>query len=154
IARLVRRLGTPRRSGRLRLGPGDDAAVLRAGRRPLLLTVDALVEGRHFRLGWESPAALGRRALRTNLSDVAAMGGTPVAALIAGQAPPRLPVAVLDGIMRGLVADARRHRVAIAGGNLVAAPRLALTITLVGEAGRRVVERAGGRPGDDLWVTG
>src|SRR5262249_535825 len=125
IAGLVRRLGGRSAGGRLVLGPGDDAAVLRAGRRPLLLTVDPRVEGRLFRLGGEAPAALGRRVLRTNLSDVAAMGGVPVAALVAMQAPPRLPVAVLDGIMRGLLSDARRHRVAIAGGNLVAGPQLA-----------------------------
>ena len=136
------------------LGPGDDAAAIRAPRRPLLLTTDTLVEGGHFALGWESPAALGRRALRVNLSDVAAMGGRPRAALVAIQAPPRLAAAVLDQLMRGLAADARRAGVDVVGGNLAAGRHLAITVALVGESGRRLVTRAGARVGDDVWVTG
>src|SRR5262245_11585603 len=99
IARLLRELPAGRR---VLVGPGDDAAAVRAPRRPLLLTTDTLVEGVHFRLRWESPAALGRRALRINLSDVAAMGGRALAALVAIEAPSGLPAAVLDGLMRGL----------------------------------------------------
>ena len=151
IARMLRSL--PR--GPLTvLGPGDDAAAIRAPRRPLLLTTDTLVEGGHFALGWESPAALGRRALRVNLSDVAAMGGRPRAALVAIQAPPRLAAAVLDQLMRGLAADARRAGVDVVGGNLAAGRHLAITVTLIGESGRRLVTRAGARVGDDVWVTG
>jgi thiamine-monophosphate kinase len=151
IARLLGRLGTGRRT---LLGPGDDAAALRPVRRPLLLTTDTLVEGVHFRLGWEPPAALGRRVLRVNLSDVAAMGGGALAALVSVEAPGRLPVRVLDGVMRGVAADARRHGVDVVGGNLAAGPRLAITVTLLGQAGRRLATRAGARPGDDVWLTG
>jgi thiamine-monophosphate kinase len=140
--------------GRVLVGPGDDAAVLRPGRRPLLCTVDALAEGTHFRLGWETPAALGRRAFRVNASDVAAMGGTPLAALVAIEAPPSLPASVLDGVMRGLAADARRTGAAVVGGNLTAGRRLVITVTLLGEAPGRVVARRGARPGDVLVVTG
>ncbi len=151
---IARLLPTVRGGGRVLLGPGDDAAALRPPRRALLLTIDTLSDGAHFRLGWESPAALGRRALRVNLSDVAAMGGTPLAVLVALAAPARLPATVLDGLMRGLAADARRWGVSVAGGNLAAAPRLAVTVALVGAAGRRIVTRAAARPGDDVWVTG
>jgi thiamine-monophosphate kinase len=151
IARMRRSLSR----GRLTvLGPGDDAAAIRPPRRPLLLTTDALVEGVHFALGWESPAALGRRALRVNLSDVAAMGGRPIAALVAIEAPPRLAANVLDRLMRGLAADARRAGVDVVGGNLAAGRHLTITVTLVGESGRRLVTRAGARAGDDVWVTG
>src|SRR5262249_34573927 len=134
IARLIRALP----ASRALIGPGDDAAAIRSPRRALLLTTDTLVEGTHFRLGWESPAALGRRALRVNVSDVAAMGGRPIAALIAIEAPPRLPSAILDGLMRGLASDARRHGIDVIGGNLAAAPRLAITVALAGEAGSRL----------------
>lgn len=151
IARVVRRL--PRGRSTL-LGPGDDAAAIRPTRLPVLLTTDTLVEGVHFELGWESPASLGRRALRVNLSDVAAMGGRPLAALVAIAAPPRLPAAVLDQLMRGLAGDARRAGVDVVGGNLVAARQLAVTVTLLGESGRRLVTRDGARAGDDVWVTG
>ncbi len=136
------------------VGPGDDAAALRPSRRALLVTTDTLIDGTHFRLAWETPAALGRRALRVNLSDVAAMGGTPRAAVVALAAPPRLPARVLDQLMRGLAADARRHGVAVVGGNLAAADQLAITVTLLGEAGVRIVRRGAARAGDDVWVTG
>ena len=151
IARLIRALPAGRRT---LVGPGDDAAVVRAPRRPLLLTTDTLVEGTHFRLGWESPRALGRRALRVNLSDIAAMGGRPLAAVVAVEAPPRLSTAVLDQLMRGLASDARRFGVDVVGGNLAAAPRVAVTVTLAGEAGPRLATRDAARAGDDVWLTG
>jgi thiamine-monophosphate kinase len=151
IARMLRGLPGGRRTI---VGPGDDAAALRVPGGRLLVTTDSLVEGVHFRLGWETPVALGRRALRVNLSDVAAMGGSPLAAVVALQAPPGLPAPVLFGLMRGLAADARREGVDIVGGNLAAAPRLAITVTLLGQPGRRLATRAGARSGDDVWVTG
>jgi len=151
IDRLLR---TWRAGPRTLVGPGDDAAAIRPPRRALLVTTDTLVEGVHFRLGWESPAALGRRALRVNLSDVAAMGGTPLAAVVALEAPPGLPAGDLQALMRALAADARRWRTEVVGGNLAAAPRLVVTLTVLGEAGRRTVTRAGARPHDDVWVTG
>src|SRR5262252_4102087 len=113
IARMLRGLPAGRHTI---VGPGDDAAALRIGRGRLLVTTDTLVEGVHFRLGWESPAALGRRALRVNLSDVAAMGGTPLAAVVALEAPPGLPAGDLQALMRALAADARRWRTEVVGG--------------------------------------
>jgi thiamine-monophosphate kinase len=136
------------------VGPGDDAAAIRSPAGTVLLTTDTLVEGTHFHLGWERPARLGQRALRINLSDVAAMGGRPLAALVGVEAPPGLPVAVLNGLMRGMIADARGHGVDVVGGNLAAAPRLAIGVTVVGEARGRPVTRAGACAGDDVWVTG
>ena len=151
IARMLRALPAGRHTV---VGPGDDAAALRIPRGRLLVTIDTLVEGTHFRIGWEAPAALGRRALRVNLSDVAAMGGSPLAVVVALEAPPALPAPVLSGLMRGLAADAWRHGVDVVGGNLAAAPRLAITVTLLGQPGRRLATRADARPGDDVWVTG
>jgi thiamine-monophosphate kinase len=151
IARLIRRLPVGRRT---LLGPGDDAAVLRPGRHPLVVTTDSLIEGVHFRLGWEPPAALGRRAYRVNLSDVSAMGAVPLAALVAIEAPADAPIALLDGVMRGIGADARRTGADVVGGNGGAGPHLANTVTLIGEAAGRVVTRAGARDGDGIWVTG
>src|SRR5207237_331865 len=93
IAALARRLAVRRADRRILLGPGDDAAAIRPGRRPLLFTADALVENVHFRAGWAAPAALGRRAWAVSASDLAAMGGVPglaVRRLAAGVAA-RLP---------------------------------------------------------------
>jgi thiamine-monophosphate kinase len=147
-------LGTPR-DRRVVVGPGDDAAAVRVrSGLLLLLTTDCLVEGVHFRRGWAPPAALGRRAFAVNASDLAAMGGTPAFALLALEAPARLPAAELDAIVRGFVRAARREGAALVGGNLAAGPHLAITVALVGMSGPRTVTRAGARPGDGVYLTG
>jgi thiamine-monophosphate kinase len=151
IAGLVRRLDT---APRVLIGPGDDAAVLRPSRRPLVLTVDTLVDGVHFRAGWTSARDVGRQAFRVNASDLAAMGATPVAALLALEAPGDTPVATVDGVAAGVAAEARALGAALVGGNLTSGRTLAVTVTLVGDAGPRVVRRAGAKPGDRLFVTG
>jgi thiamine-monophosphate kinase len=154
IDALARRLAA-RPAGRgVLVGPGDDAAVLRAGRGPLLVSTDALVEKVHFRAGWVSPAALGRRAYATSASDLAAMGGTPRFAVLALEAPRRMRAADLDALVAGFAAAARRDGARRVGGHLVAGPHLALTTTVIGGAPGRIVTRAGARPGDVLYVTG
>lgn len=136
------------------VGPGDDAAALRVGRTTLLLTTDALVEGVHFRTGWLGARALGSRAYASNASDIAAMGGRPLVALMALEVPHATSSATLDGIVAGFVDAARRHGAKLVGGNVTRGPVLAVTTTLVGQAGSRVVTRAGARPGDRVMVTG
>ncbi|MGH7786183.1 MAG: thiamine-phosphate kinase, partial [Candidatus Binatia bacterium] len=88
------------------LGPGDDCAVVRGGGGALLLTVDALVEGVHFRPGWLTPRQLGAKAFAVNASDIAAMGGTPRWCVINLAAPSQAPAADLAAISRGVAAAA------------------------------------------------
>jgi len=152
IRRLIGRLSM--RDRRVLVGPGDDCAVLRIGGRTVLVTTDALVAGVHFKRGWLSPRALGERAYRVNASDVAAMGGRPIAAVVAMEVPRGVSAATLDGIVGGFVAAGRRHGAALVGGNLARGPALAITVTLLGLAAGRVVTRAGARPGDVVVVTG
>lgn len=154
IAALLRRLPASDARRGVTVGPGDDAAVVRAGGRPLVLTTDCLVEGVHFRRGWLAPAALGARAFAVSASDVAAMGAAPRWALLALEAPAALPRAFLDAVARGFARAAGAAGAALVGGNLAAGPHLALTAAVVGEAPGRVVTRAGARPGDRLYVTG
>jgi thiamine-monophosphate kinase len=155
IARLTRRLARSSRGDRrVLVGPGDDAAAVRPEGRPLLLTTDTLVEGVHFRRGWASPGALGRRAFAVNASDVAAMGGRPAFVLLALEAPASLPTADLDALVDGVAAAARGAGARLVGGNLSAGPCLAVTVALVGTVPGRLVTRAGARPGDRLWLTG
>jgi thiamine-monophosphate kinase len=149
----IRRL-VPRGPG-VRLGVGDDAAVLAPIRAPLLVTTDAMIEGVHFRSHWLSPRELGRRAFEVSASDVAAMGGRVVAVVLALAAPPTLPVASLRAIVAGVRDGARLAGGALVGGNLASAHELSLTITVLGAAlNDRPVTRAGARPGDRLFVTG
>lgn len=138
----------------VRVGPGDDTAVLRIGATTILITTDALVAGVHYRPAWLGPRALGARAYGVNASDVAAMGGRPLAAVMALEVPRGTPAAVLDGVVAGFVTAARRHGAVLVGGNVARGPALAVTVTLLGRAGSRVVTRAGARPGDQVLVTG
>jgi thiamine-monophosphate kinase len=138
------------------LGIGDDAAVLRPppGER-LLVSTDALVEYVHFRWATQAPVTVGRRALAANLSDLAAMGGRPLGFVLALAAPPSLPVATLDGVARGLTAEARRHACPLLGGNVSRARRTSLTLTVLGAVRPgRILTRSGARAGDRILVTG
>src|SRR5512138_3339930 len=135
------------------LGVGDDAAVLRPPRGELLLaTADAVVEGVHFDRRFTA-ADVGWKALAVNLSDLAAMGARPLWALVALALPRETDPARVAGIAGGLGACARRHRVAVVGGNVTRARQLSLTVTVVGSAARPL-RRDGARPGDSVLLSG
>ena len=155
IARIARRAG--RAPGNdWPLGIGDDAAILRprAGSE-LVLSTDALVENVHFRFGRETPRSVGRRALIVNLSDLAAMGATPVGSLLSLTAPPELELSVFDALVDGFVAVAEEYRCPLVGGNLSRAESCSLHVTVVGRVPRgRGLRRSALRSGDELFVTG
>jgi thiamine-monophosphate kinase len=138
---------------RVLTGPGDDASVVRAD-AVLAASIDTVVDGVHFSLETHSPADVGHKALATALSDVAAMGAGPGEAYVALVMPPDFGGALeLVGGMRELAA---RHGVALAGGDVVSGPVLAVTVAVTGWSGaaERLVYRSGARPGDLLGVTG
>jgi thiamine-monophosphate kinase len=154
IDRITARLAMP---SWVVVGPGDDAAVIKAERGALqVLTTDALVEGVHFDHRFVPPDAIGHRALAVNLSDLAAMGATPRAVLLSLVLPDALDVAVVDGMLDGLLALAATHGVSVIGGNISRSPGpLVLDVTACGAVKpRRVLRRAGARPGDGVYVTG
>lgn len=136
-------------------GIGDDCAVLPAARSPQLVTVDPVIFGRHFDQS-VPPRAVGGKLLKRNLSDIAAMGGRPVAAVVALTLDGRVRQTWLEEFYRGIARVARRHGVAIVGGDVAEAPGvLAASLTLLGVAsGPRVVTRRGARIGDWIFVTG
>jgi thiamine-monophosphate kinase len=141
----------------LTVGIGDDAAVAEPARGELdVLTTDSLVEGIHFDCRFSSPFDIGWKALAVNVSDVAAMGGVPRAALLSLALPPDLPAADLEALADGFAALARDARVALAGGNVTRSPGpLVVDVTLTGAVRRRrVLRRSGARPGDAIYVTG
>ena len=155
IERIRRR--TPDAPDWVPTGIGDDAAVVEPARGTLdVVTTDAVVEGVHFDRSFVSAADVGHRTLAVNLSDLAAMGATPRAAVLSLVLPGTLAVAVLDEMIEGLLALAARHGVALVGGNVTRTTGpLVLGLTAVGAVRRRrVLTRGGGRPGDELWVTG
>ncbi len=155
IARIARRAG--RSVGRdWALGIGDDAAILRPrSGQELVVTTDAQVEGVHFRFGRETPRTVGRRALLVNLSDLAAMGATPVGALLSLAAPADAPIDVFDGLIAGFVAESKRYACPLVGGNLASAGEWSLHVTVIGRCSKgRALRRRGLASGDGLFVTG
>ncbi|MBI3611076.1 MAG: thiamine-phosphate kinase [Nitrospirae bacterium] len=155
LQRIRRRIPAPSKS--VSVGIGDDAAVLRtAAHRDLIATTDLLVETVDFDRTGGSFRSIGYKALAVNLSDVAAMGGRPVAFLVGLALPGRTPVRAVDEIYDGLMSLAREHRVSLIGGDISASPKgIMISVTVLGEVERgRAVRRRGARVGDRLYVTG
>lgn len=139
------------------VGIGDDVAVL-AGDADVyrLATIDAQVETIHFLSDVISPYDLGRRALAINLSDIAAMGGTPRFALVSLVLPNHTQVDWIETVYRGLRAEADRYGVTVVGGNMARAPaHIVIDICVLGRVKKEhLLLRSGARPGDTVLVTG
>jgi thiamine-monophosphate kinase len=139
---------------RVLTGVGDDCAVLRGEGAFLLFKTDAVVEGVHFSLH-ERPELIGRKALARALSDLAAMGGSPLAAVVTLGVPKDASVRRLRAIYRGIERVAKKYRVNLVGGETTRARALFLNVALLGECrGYRPVLRSGARAGDLIFVTG
>ncbi len=150
--RLIDRYFTHRTRHTL-LGVGDDAALIRVRRGHVLaISVDMLVEGRHFFKGTD-PEALGHKTLAVNLSDLAAMGATPRWATLA-LALPRADERWLAAFTRGFMRLARAHDVDLIGGDTTRGP-LNLCVQIMGEVpANKALRRDGARAGDEVWVSG
>ncbi len=150
IARLCADLPRTRRTI---LGPGDDCAIFNGSARQLI-TIDSMVEGVHFKLGWGTPEILGAKALSVNLSDIAAMGGTPTVCVINLAIRPGITQQFLTRLYAGLRASAKAVNLDVVGGNITSAAQLAITIALLGDVRRAAMRRDTARIGDHVYVTG
>src|SRR5580698_5890280 len=163
----IRRSGPASRPNKVvTLGIGDDCAILRPPPGcEVLVTTDFTLEGRHFRRDLHSPESVGHRCLARGLSDLAAMGATPLAAFLSLALPAPLLAAAagrtwITRFLNGLHALGEMHSVPLAGGDTSESPggRSALIladIVLVGAAPKgKALRRSGGRAGDALYVTG
>ena len=157
IRRLTRRTGAGAVAERLIGGIGDDCAVLRipAG-HDTLVTTDFSLEGVHFRRDWDSPGNIGHRCLTRGLSDIAAMGGEPVAVFLSLALPARTPKRWADGFLKGLLALANEFGVPLAGGDTSQSPdKILADIIVVGSVPKgQAILRSRARPGDLVYVTG
>ena len=140
-----------------RVGIGDDCAVLRllAG-HDSLVTTDFTLEGIHFRRDWHPPESVGHRCLARGLSDIAAMGGEPVAAFLSLALPRDLPQSWVGRFTRGLISLAKKHGVTLAGGDTAESPKGILAdIIVVGTVPKgKAVLRSGAQAGDRIFVSG
>jgi thiamine-monophosphate kinase len=151
ITEIRRRLGGGGGTG-VRLGIGDDAAVVR-GPKESLLTTDLLVEGYDFRRLFHPPRLLGRKSLNVNLSDIAAMGGRPRHALLGLALPGETDWKWLSEFLAGFREASREAGIALVGGDISEAREIMISVTVTGEAGP-FVPRSGAKPGDLVFVSG
>jgi thiamine-monophosphate kinase len=146
-----------RAGNRVLKGIGDDCAVLRLPRgHEALITTDFSLEGIHFRREWHPPESVGHRCLTRGLSDIAAMGGEPIAAFLSLALPGHLPQEWVECFMRGLSSLARKFNVTLAGGDTAQSPDGILAdIVVLGSVPRsKAILRSGARPGDRVYVSG
>lgn len=137
------------------VGPGDDAAVVAVPDGRMVITVDLMAEGRHFRRDWSEPYDVGRKAAAQSLADIAAMGATPTSLVVAFGGPADLPVHWATEVSRGLVEETEPLGVSIVGGDTVQSDKIVVSVTAFGTLGdRRPVLRSGARPGDEVAYTG
>jgi len=155
IARIHRRAG-PGPSWTV-VGIGDDAAVIEPERGTLdVVTTDCLVEDVHFRRAWTDARSIGVKAVAICLSDLAAMGARPRAVFLSLVLPASMALADFDSLIDGVVHEAATAKASLTGGNIAqSSGPLVVDVTAIGAVGRRdVLTRSGGRPGDELFVTG
>jgi thiamine-monophosphate kinase len=158
IEKIGRRLAPGRRRApaSLRLGIGDDAAILRPGARSdWVVSTDFSLENVHFRLDTHPPQPIGYRSLARAASDLAAMGAEPEFFFLSLSLPERHTGRWLDQMLSGMAAAERRLRLHLAGGDTTRWPMVAIAITVIGRVPRgRAVRRDGARHGDLLYVSG
>ena len=139
----------------LLVGIGDDAAAWQNNNYIQLATTDTLVQDIHFNLNTITWEELGWKALAVNLSDIAAMGGIPRYALNSLALPTELEAGDIGKFHNGMMRLADQFEVAIVGGNIVAAPNIVITVTVLGYAkGKAILRRSTARPGEQIAVTG
>ena len=152
----IDRKGGVRKPGIL-TGIGDDCAVLRpqAG-HDFLITTDFTLEGIHFRRDWHPPESVGHRCLARGLSDIAAMGGDPVAVFLSLALPRDLLQSWVRRFLRGMINLAQKHGATLAGGDTAESPNGILAdIIVVGSIAKsKAILRSGAKPGDRIYVTG
>jgi thiamine-monophosphate kinase len=137
------------------LGVGDDAALVEPGRGPMVVTTDMLLEGVHFDLAAIAPTDLGAKSIVVNVSDIAAMGGSPRYAVVSLGLPATVETAWVMELYGGMRAACDEYAVSLVGGDTNRADAVTIAVTVIGEvAPGAAVRRDGARPGDLIGVTG
>jgi thiamine-monophosphate kinase len=139
------------------VGPGDDAAVISAPDARFVVTTDTLIENHDFKLNWSSGYDLGWKAIASNLADVAAMGATPTALVVAVTAPPETQVSWLESFADGLreACEQLAPGCGVVGGDLAASNQVMVSVAAHGTLeGRDPVLRSGAKVGDVIAVAG
>ena len=152
---LIKQITAPTIRKEVICGIGDDAAVIKYGNKFLLLTTDTIFEHDHFSFSYFTPEQIGIKAIESNFSDIAAMGGNPLYALVSLVLKSDSTMLLVDGIYKGMRKRCKKYNVDIIGGDTTHGDANVITITLVGETDKKhLCMRKDAKPGDLVFVTG
>lgn len=152
---LIARIAQQSTDPQVLVGPGDDCAVLELPAGQLVVTVDVLVEGKHFRRDWSTPLEIGAKAAAATLADIAAMGAEPIALVIGLCLPGDLPASWAVAVSTAMSEQARALGASVVGGDVTAAEAVCISVTGLGRAPKSgPVLRSGATPGDIVAVAG
>ena len=157
IAALIERKSDRRQPAwkKLLIGTGDDSAAWETGYGIELATTDILIEGVHFNLAYMDWRDVGWRSMAANLSDIAAMGGSPAYVLVSLALPGSSEVEQVTALYEGIIELANKFGVAISGGNISLSDKVIINMTVIGKAaGMKMLTRSAAKPGDAIAVTG
>ncbi len=152
---LIKRISKKIKSKGVKVGIGDDAAVLDFNGKLVVMTTDALVEDDHFSLKWFSPEWVGMKAIEVNASDVGAMGAKPKYALVSLVLRRDATVEFVDELYKGLRKSGKKHGVEIIGGNMTHGKQVVVSVDMIGEVEReKLCLRKDAKAGDFILVSG
>lgn len=155
IARLATQAAQRKQPKQVILGMGDDAAILAAADGRAVVSIDLLVEGRHFRRDWATAIDIGRRAAAASLADIAAMGATTTGLVVGLAMPEDLLVHWAVELHAGLQEEAALVGAAVVGGDVTSADQIMIAVTAIGDlGGTPPVLRSGAKPGDVVALSG
>ncbi|MFB0564492.1 MAG: thiamine-phosphate kinase [Candidatus Aminicenantaceae bacterium] len=135
------------------VGIGDDAAVIKFGKKHLIVTKDVLLEGVHFLVNLHPPYLLGRKSLYVNLSDIAAMGGVSKYSLLGLGLPPKTDPDWLKEYLSGFKSAADEQGVSLVGGDVSESKRISISVSVIGE-GKKIIQRNGAEEEHLIFVSG
>lgn len=152
---LIKRISRDAKRKEVLLGIGDDTAVIRDGKEFILYTTDMMVEGDHFRKEWSPPEKIGKKAMASNISDIAAMGGMPEYAMISISLSSDVSVEYVESIYKGIYEVADRYGVDVIGGDTTHGSLMVINVALTGRTDEEhLTLRGGAKPGDYILVSG
>ncbi len=152
---LIDRIKRRPRDKNILVGIGDDAAVVRIGKKLAVFTTDTLVEGDHFSLDYFTPEQIGMKAVEINVSDIGSMGGFPKYALVSLALRKGMDVEFVERLYRGIRAAASKYGLELIGGNMTHAKQVVLNLDVIGFVQKSDLKlRSSAKPGDFILVSG
>jgi len=152
---LINRITRKAKDKNVKVGIGDDAAVIKIGEKYLVITTDTIVDGDHFSLKYFTPEQIGKKAIEINASDIGSMGAVPKYALVSLILPREIDVKIIDRVYRGMWQACKKHKMEIIGGNITHGKQLIIDIDMIGEVKKEnLCLRSQAKPGDFILVSG